>query len=102
MDYRLRQQWLCRSDDKGPIPFTRTAFVLFENRIVGNVTWIRVRKLRIQSPEPGVLCGVYHLPVPSRRRPPHCVHAPSFPHTHPFSTISYTLSTTSMSSIHSY
>src|SRR5260370_39434451 len=62
MDYRLRQQWLCRSDDKGPISFPRTAFVLFENRIVGNVTWIRVWKLRIQSPDPGGMCGVSQWP----------------------------------------
>src|SRR5260370_3472154 len=76
MDYRLRQQWLCRSDDKGPISFPRTAFVLFENRIVGNVTWIRVWKLRIQSPDPGGMCGVSQWPgnasgrrSPAGRRP---------------------------------
>src|SRR5260370_30385092 len=71
MDYRLRQQWLCRSDDKGPISFPRTAFVLFENRIVGNVTWIRVWKLRIQSPDPGGMCGVSQWPgnASGRREP---------------------------------
>src|SRR5882762_3314990 len=58
MDYRLRHEWLRCRDDKWAVSVPRPTLILFKNWNVGVVTRVRVRELRIQSPDFGRVCGV--------------------------------------------
>src|SRR5713101_8219078 len=62
MDYWLRYEWLRSRDDKWRVSFPRPTFILFENRNLGALTRVRVRELRIQSPNIGGVCGVSQWP----------------------------------------
>src|SRR5258708_39087681 len=62
MDYRLRNQWFRRSDEKWRVSLPKPTFVLLENWKLGAVPRIRVRQLRIQSPDLSGLCGVSEWP----------------------------------------